>query len=76
MKVVAVSLAFLLIAGLISTSLAENDEGGEKELVRVRRSGHFRPLRHDAGNRHSERSAPKGCRCYGKGKRICICDWM
>ncbi|CAN8021567.1 unnamed protein product [Ixodes persulcatus] len=74
MKVLAVSLAFLLIAGLISTSLAENDEGGEKELVRVRRTGHFFPLRHDAGHRHSKRSARRGCRCYGSIKKYCFCD--
>uniref|UniRef100_A0A6B0U389 Putative defensin n=1 Tax=Ixodes ricinus TaxID=34613 RepID=A0A6B0U389_IXORI len=74
MKVVAVSLAFLLIAGLISTSLAENVEGGEKELVRVRRNGHFFPPGHDPGNHPLRRDAPKGCRCYEKSKRICICD--
>ncbi|CAN8021569.1 unnamed protein product [Ixodes persulcatus] len=73
MTVLAVSLAFLLIAGLISTSLAQNEEGGEKELVRVRRGGYYCPFRQDKCHRHCRSFGRKAGYCGGFLKKTCIC---
>uniref|UniRef100_A0A147BW78 Putative defensin n=1 Tax=Ixodes ricinus TaxID=34613 RepID=A0A147BW78_IXORI len=72
MKVLAFSLAFLLIAGLISTTLAEND-GGKKELVRVRRGGYYCPFRQDKCHRHCRSFGRKAGYCGNFLKRTCIC---
>ncbi|XP_040070919.1 defensin [Ixodes scapularis] len=72
MKVLAVSIAFLLIAGLISTTLAEND-GEEKELVRVRRGGYYCPFRQDKCHRHCRSIGRKAGYCGNFLKRTCIC---
>ncbi|EEC01374.1 preprodefensin, putative [Ixodes scapularis] len=73
MKVLAVSLAFLLITGLISTSLAENDEGGEKELVRVRRTSYNCPFQKHKCHRHCKSIGHIAGYCGGFRNRTCIC---
>ncbi|XP_040064580.2 defensin-like [Ixodes scapularis] len=77
MKVLAISLAislvFLLITGLISTSLAENDEGGEKELVRVRRTSYHCPHRQGKCHRYCRSIGRKRGYCGGFRRTTCIC---
>ncbi|XP_040064838.1 defensin-like [Ixodes scapularis] len=73
MKVLAISLAFLLITGLISASHAENDEGGEKEHVRVRRTGHHCPHRQGKCHRYCRSSGYKRGYCGGFRRKTCVC---
>ncbi|CAN7942434.1 unnamed protein product [Ixodes hexagonus] len=72
MKVLAVSIIFLLIAGLLSASLAQ-DDGGETEVVRVRRSGYFCPFRQGACHRHCRSIRRRGGYCAGLFKQTCTC---
>ncbi|EEC08554.1 preprodefensin, putative [Ixodes scapularis] len=72
MKVLAVSLAFLLIIGLISTSLAENNKEGEKDLVRVR-NGYYCPFQQDKCHLHCISIGRKAGYCGNFLKRTCIC---
>uniref|UniRef100_A0A023FSN2 Putative tick defensins 1 n=1 Tax=Amblyomma cajennense TaxID=34607 RepID=A0A023FSN2_AMBCJ len=76
MKVLAVALLIVLVAGLVSTVAAQDDESGVAH-VRVRRANPCPPntLNNEACRRHCRSSGHSGGRCTGSIKmRECKCD--
>ncbi|XP_050051433.1 4 kDa defensin-like [Dermacentor andersoni] len=71
MKVLAVALVFVLVAGLISTTVAQGDES-EVAHVRVRR-GFGCPLNQGACHRHCRSIGRRGGYCSGIVKQTCTC---
>uniref|UniRef100_A0A023FP91 Defensin n=1 Tax=Amblyomma cajennense TaxID=34607 RepID=A0A023FP91_AMBCJ len=71
MKVLAIALIFVLVAGLVSTVVAQDDEGAVAH-VRVRR-GFGCPLNQGACHRHCRSIGRRGGYCAGIIKQTCTC---
>ncbi|XP_077505891.1 4 kDa defensin [Amblyomma americanum] len=71
MKVLAIVLIFVLVAGLVGTVVAQDDEGAVAH-VRVRR-GFGCPFNQGACHRHCRSIGRRGGYCAGAFKQTCTC---